>query len=92
MRRRMTVADLEDRIARGIRAGRSTLELRRVLVEFAADGGTFHVAARVLETIRRSYAATPEQDDVLLDLIDIVVGCCPPERRLWSDEVYRRRT
>lgn len=79
---------LRVRLEHQLGQGASLAELRLVVVEFAAEGGSCRVACAVIEGLGAN-APSAAASDVLLDLLDVTCGFCAAELRVWSDEMYR---
>lgn len=86
----MTAEELRKQVRDGVAAGQPVPELRKLLVDFACDGGRCETAQAILEELRTASEEEPAED-VLLELLDFATGFCQPELRIWSDAVHAER-
>jgi hypothetical protein len=57
-------------------------EIVGILRAYRRQGMSAKSAAEVLEAIRIN--ADEKTEDRILEILDIVTGFCPPERRVWN--------
>lgn len=62
---------------------------RKILVDFKILGGKQDIAYNTLEDIRLEFIKNNEEEkeNFLLDLMDIVVGWCHPNVKIWDDDL-----
>ena len=77
--------DLKAVVKEGIKANRSFFVLRSEIVKFKKDGGSQCEAGRVLEELRGEFQGEEDSEDVILDLLDYVMGWCSTHHRIWED-------
>lgn len=59
-------------------------ELRVDLLSFKKLGGTQKEAYRYLEELKLEFKGKENEEDVILELLDYVVGWCRPDLSIWE--------
>jgi hypothetical protein len=80
-----------DQLLQALQAPRALEEVHRVLQGLAASGeaqlGVYKVLRTLLEEARESMGE--DEEFVLLQALDLTCGFCPPEHKLWDQELPR---
>lgn len=71
-------------ILAGLQENKYLLELREYIVKFKKEGGGQSDAQRILEEVRGTLESDSPEDDLMLELLDFVVGSCRKELRIWE--------
>ncbi|MBG9456433.1 hypothetical protein ABE61_21045 [Lysinibacillus sphaericus] len=58
-------------------------DLHKILTEYKGAGGKQNDAYAVLESLREDLK-DDNSEDILLELLDVVVGFCSPHIRIWD--------
>lgn len=80
-----------DQLLQALQAPRALEEVHRVLQGLAAQSepqlGVYQVLRALLGEARERMG--PDEEFVLLQALDLTCGFCPPEHRLWDQELPR---
>ncbi|PSK92527.1 hypothetical protein [Taibaiella chishuiensis] len=81
-----TPGSWQNRITRALASAEPHTQGYALLVEMKDKGLSSEQAYTLLESLRAGVraAAGEQREDLLLEMMDIVTGFCPPQRRIWQ--------
>lgn len=81
----MTEAELTDALRASLSNGEGYPECHALLRKFKEAGGRQRTAYGVLEALREH--ADEEIEDIVLELMEAVIGWCSPHQKVWDDHL-----
>lgn len=76
--------DLQNQLLRALEESEAYQALREVVLAWKASGMSQQAVLNVFETVRPRLSEQETKEDLLLDVMDCIVGYCAPSARLFE--------
>lgn len=76
--------DLQDQLLRALEQSDAYQALRQVVLVWKVSGMSQQAVLNVFEQVRQALGEQETKEDLLLDVMDCIVGFCAPSARLFE--------